>query len=537
MRSLRPSLFSICFVPVLVVSLTTSSLFAQGKKSTNELQELRKENEALRKEVQGVRRLLEELNGQLEGVQAVGTSAATEAESPPSSRAAASSLAAREERRLELRKKVLESALLSHGDAGLVALLRFEKANACREAGMLDKAVGELRKIIVQNLGEEVTNAARWTLVEVFQEQKQKEEAIAELQKILAASKLPEKKKEAIYGTINLSGDDPGSRIQRIDSLIERLIADSVSSRAKGEEVPAPSKGRQFAIPEENLQIFGEMKGCTANLSRIYAATKKYEKDKGKLPDWLSDLVPDYLSKEALLCPDDPDYTTIWYPDPKLPCSYSYEFSPARAGIEYTGGRDISCREWKTQQLKFFGDVVPVVRCVHHSPELNVSCGGQVYMSGMRWEADLMPNYYRGVEFNDLPPETPEDVREQTQKQLEKVLEVCKKYSARKDKELSELQSEAIAEISSFGSTTDEQGQLRTQITVGNDEHILYHIVDGHIGGETVGFMRAFVDEKPLDKKPGAFLRLVPGRSTLWRYDYFPEWGWYIMVEGHWYDE
>ena len=180
---------------------------------------------------------------------------------------------------------------------------------------------------------------------------------------------------------------------------------------------------------------------------------------------------------------------------------------------------------------------MPVVRCVHHSPELNVSWDGQVYMSGMRWEADLMPNYYRGVEFNDLPPETPEDVKKETQKQLDKVLEVCKKHSARKDKDLSDLQSEAIVEISSFGSTMDEREQLRTQITIGDEERILYHIVNGHIGGDTRGFMRAFVDEKPLDKKPGAFLRLVAGRSTLWRYDYFPEWGWYIMVEGHWYDE
>ncbi len=511
--------FTICFVSVLLAFSAAGSLIAEEKRD-NEFQELRRENEALKKQIEDLRHALDELKEQL-----------------PSGRSR-NLPASQENRRLDLEKKVLESALLSHGDAGLVALLRFEKANACREAGMLDEAVGELRKVIVQNLAEEVTNAARWTLVEVLQEQKQREQAIAELEKILdSANKPPEKKREAIYGIINLSGDDPASRMRRIDSLIERLIADSVSSRAKGEEIPAPGKGGQFAIPKENLQIFEEMKACAGNLRRIYDAIKKFDKDKAKLPDWLSDLVPDYLSPEALLCPDDPDFTTIWYPDPKLPCSYSYEFSPARAGTQYTGGRDITCREWKTQQLKFFGDVVPVVRCVHHSPELNVSLGGQIYMSGMRWEADLMPNYYRGVEFDDPPPETPEDVKEETQKQFEKVLEVCKEYSARKDKEVGELQSEAIKEISSFGSTTDERGRLRTQITIGNDQHILYHIVDGHIGGDTSGFMRAFVDEKPLDKKPGAFLRLVPGRSTLWRYDYFPEWGWYIMVEGHWYDD
>lgn len=536
MRSLTPLSVTIWLVSALVLFSAPIPLFAQVSEGGDEFQDLREQNEALKRQIEDLRGLLQELREQLRQADTLGAST-SEMAPPSSSNVATSSLAPHESRRLELEKKVLESALLSHGDVGLVALLRFEKASACREAGMLDKAADELRKIIVQNLTEEVTNAARWTLVEVLQEQKQREQAIAELEKILsAANRTPEKKREAIYGIIGLSGNDLQSRIRRIDSLIERLIADSVASRAKSEDYPAQKKGAEFAIPKENLQIFEEMRACAANLRTIHAAIKRYEKDKGKLPDWLSDLVPDYLRKETLFCPDDPDYTTVWYPDPKLPCSYSYEFSPARAGTQYTGGRDISCREWKTQQLKFFGNVVPVVRCVHHSPELNLSRDGQVYMSGMRWEEDLMPGYYRGVEFDDLPPDLPEVVKNETQRQLDKVLEVCKKYSAQEDQDVGELQSKAIGEISSFGSTTDEQGQLRTQITVGREEQILYHILDGHIGGDTFGFIRHFADGKPLNKKSGAFLRLAPGRNTLWRYDYFPEWGWYIMVEGHWYD-
>jgi tetratricopeptide (TPR) repeat protein len=536
MRSLTPISLTICFVSALLVFSATIPLCAQDTKSSSEFQELRKQNEALKRQIQDLRRTLQELKGQLRQADTFGAST-SEMAPPSSSNVATSSLASHQNHRLELEKKVLESALLSHGDVGLVALLRFEKANACREAGMLDKAAEELRKIIVLNLTEEVTNAARWTLVEVLQEQKQREQAIAELEKILAAAnRTPEKKREAIYGIIGLSGNDLESRIRRIDSLIDRLIADSVAARAKTVEVEGPNIISKFAIPEENLQIFEEMKACAANLRKIHAAIKRYEMDKGKLPDWLSDLVPDYLRREELFCPDDPDWTTIWYPDPKLPCSYSYEFSPAKAGTQYTGGRDISCREWKTQQLKFFGNVVPVVRCVHHSPELNISWDGQVYMSGMRWEEDLMPGYYRGVEFDDLPPDLPEAVKEETQRQLDKVLEVCRKYSAQEDREAGTLQSEAIREISSFGSTEDEHGRLQTQITIGNEEQILYHIVRGHIGGDTSRFMRTFADGKPLDKKSGAFLRLAPGRNTLWRHDYFPERGWYIMVEGHWYD-
>ena len=466
MRNLTPISVTIWLISALLVFSASIPLFAQGSTSGNEFQELREQNEALKRQIEDLRGLLQELREQLSEVKAA--DATLSGMEPLSSlNAATTSLASQESRRLELEKKVLESALLSHGDVGLVALLRFEKANACREAGMLDKAAEELRKIIVQNLTEEVTNAARWTLVEVLQDQKQREQAIAELEKILsAANRTPEKKREAIYGIIGLSGNDLESRIRRIDSLIERLIADSVAARAKTVEVEGPDAVSKFAIPKENLQIFDELRACAGNLRKIHAAIKRYEKDKGRLPHWLSDLVPDYLASETLFCPDDPDHATIWYPDPEFPHSYSYEFSPARAGTQYTGGRDITCREWKTQQLKFFGNVVPVVRCVHHSPELNVSLGGQVYMSGMRWEEDLMPGYYRGVEFDDLPPDTPEDVKEETQRQLGKVLEVCKKYSARIDQEVGELQSKAIEEISSFGSTLGALVKSRFAITL-----------------------------------------------------------------------
>jgi serine/threonine protein kinase/tetratricopeptide (TPR) repeat protein len=45
-------------------------------------------------------------------------------------------------------------------------------------------------------------------------------------------------------------------------------------------------------VPQENLQIPDKMHTCAANLKRIHAAIGKYQKDKGKLPNWLSDLVP-----------------------------------------------------------------------------------------------------------------------------------------------------------------------------------------------------------------------------------------------------
>ena len=151
-------------------------------------------------------------------------------------------------------------------------------------------------------------------------------------------------------------------------------------------QAPTTPATTRFRVPQENLKIPEEMKACTANLQKIHAAIKKYETDKGTLPDWLSDLVPKYLSKEDLLSPTHPDRTKARYsPDPNLPCCYEYEFSPTHNQIS----SDRAFRDWKEQQVREFGDVVPIVRCLYHGSNiaLNVSVGGQIYWSPWLWEA------------------------------------------------------------------------------------------------------------------------------------------------------
>ena len=162
----------------------------------------------------------------------------------------------------------------------------------------------------------------------------------------------------------------------------------------------------KFVIPKENLEIPEQMQSCAANLQKIYAAIKKYEKDKGRLPNWLSDLVPDYLSKEMLLCPYHPNYRDVWFfgphipVEPKLPCSYRYQFSMARLPA---GTRNPACgmitRDRKTAQMRPFGDVVPLLRCYTHGDILNLSVGGQLYVSRMVWEKLFMQDYIAGLEL------------------------------------------------------------------------------------------------------------------------------------------
>lgn len=165
----------------------------------------------------------------------------------------------------------------------------------------------------------------------------------------------------------------------------------------------------KLAIHEKLLEIPEEMQACAANLRKIHAAIKTYEKDKGQLPAWLSDLVPDYVSQEMLMCPDNPQ--TEWTghaADRKFPCGYLYEFGPTRAFARFGGAPTdgMTMRDRKMAQVKFFGNVVPLIRCRLHAPPdqsmyLNISVGGEVYWSGPQWESWIMPDYKVGSELSE----------------------------------------------------------------------------------------------------------------------------------------
>ena len=136
------------------------------------------------------------------------------------------------------------------------------------------------------------------------------------------------------------------------------------------------------------------------NFKKIYAAIKQYETDKEKLPDWLSDLIPDYLSNEVLFCPLDTEHKAEYSPDPNLPCSYSWEFStkPVPADWDDPSGKMLY-RDWKILQVKKFGDIAPTVRCHHHDNHcLNLAFGGKIYWSSLVWEFLFDPDYSFSLE-------------------------------------------------------------------------------------------------------------------------------------------
>ncbi len=175
--------------------------------------------------------------------------------------------------------------------------------------------------------------------------------------------------------------------------------------RAQGATEPASRAA--YDIPQQNLQIPEDMAACSENARRIFAAIEKFRKDKGDMPEWLSDLVPDYLAEEALFCPNDSTHKSRYWPDPKLPCSYCYELNTAQLG-----GRpplDGTMRHYKDLQRKLFGDVVPIVRCFHHGRNrvLNLAWDGRLYLSRINFEFVFIPNYNHQMVLESAEPAGP----------------------------------------------------------------------------------------------------------------------------------
>ena len=151
---------------------------------------------------------------------------------------------------------------------------------------------------------------------------------------------------------------------------------------------------------------------CRENLRQIKLALENHRAEADGEPQWLSELVPQYLEEKVLLCPAD---TTVGIPgvltedgsDPTLPCSYLYQFRP-----DQKKGQELL--------LKIKGDMLPIVRCQHHL--LNLSVSGKIYRNGPQRKiynnstvkaTAVLRNF-----SSDLPEDIPAEVRKQVEAQL-----------------------------------------------------------------------------------------------------------------------
>ncbi len=136
-------------------------------------------------------------------------------------------------------------------------------------------------------------------------------------------------------------------------------------------------------------QAVKDQEECTANLKQIFAAIRAYRNDHNDLPNWLSDLVPQYLNQSVLICPISKrtgEYPQFGFFDPKLRVSYLFEFCTARVPPNLWGGSTMTMREWKTKQMGLIGPEIPMVRCPMHDPVMNLGYDGGIYGSELTWE-------------------------------------------------------------------------------------------------------------------------------------------------------
>ncbi len=133
-----------------------------------------------------------------------------------------------------------------------------------------------------------------------------------------------------------------------------------------------------------------EKEACSHNLRVIYAAIEAYQADHKDLPNWLSDLVPQYLpDANVLVCPvcrRTGQTESAPLADPKISASYLFEFCPVPLGAAATNAPARTRRDWKRRQMGLVGSVVPLVRCRHHDPVLNLAFDGRIYESPSMWE-------------------------------------------------------------------------------------------------------------------------------------------------------
>jgi hypothetical protein len=117
------------------------------------------------------------------------------------------------------------------------------------------------------------------------------------------------------------------------------------------------------------------------HLHKIFDAIQAYKKQHGDLPNWLSDLYPEFLSDpNILMSPVEvrTGQSSLWgYPDPKMKTSYVYEFSQASSRTSDQNGRDMSMKEKKMIQMEEYGPVIPLLRCHLYQRVLNLAYSGE----------------------------------------------------------------------------------------------------------------------------------------------------------------
>jgi len=194
-------------------------------------------------------------------------------------------------------------------------------------------------------------------------------------------------------------------------ALAAALVLTAALFSSSGADAPATNSAPTISLALE------EKLGCSNNLSQIFSAIQAFQKDRQDLPNWLSDLVPQYLPDANILtCPlcrrtgrtEPPPLA-----DPNISSSYLFEFCPLPLGNLLAGDPNRTRREWKRRQMGLVGSSVPIVRCRHHNGNsMNLAFDGRIYEGPGQWE-QAFTNLVRLEElspaklFSDVAPQRP----------------------------------------------------------------------------------------------------------------------------------
>jgi len=155
-----------------------------------------------------------------------------------------------------------------------------------------------------------------------------------------------------------------------------------------------PDPPRQEALSTDELTSeAAEEARCKeidmANMQKLHAGIHGFLKKYGRYPDALSELVPEFVSKETLVSPrqkrdQSNAYFAAEHADPGMAePSYAFEFS----NLEFRDGRTFA--EIKEVQRAEWGDVVPLLRSFAYDKVINMSWRGDIYETQLNWEWDV----------------------------------------------------------------------------------------------------------------------------------------------------
>lgn len=165
-----------------------------------------------------------------------------------------------------------------------------------------------------------------------------------------------------------------------------------------------PRANAQPAPPTTQAALAAEEKAkCLKNLKMIHEAIQAYRKEHKDLPNWVSDLVPNFVADTSILmCPvmkrtgNDQPFKQL--SDPKLTSPYIFQFSQAEMG-GVAGGGKVKMRDWKRMQMAMIGGDVPMLTCVLHPPgQMHIGFNGRILESQGDWEG----RFADVVNVNDL---------------------------------------------------------------------------------------------------------------------------------------